>query len=326
MKKVVVTGATGFLGSHLVAELVRSGCEVHAVCRKVPEKIPGSQVNFYSGDIEDPYSLKEIFFKADVVVHAAALVSADPADDQRMYEVNVQGTRNVVDACLFCGVGRLVYVSSVAALGNVKGINSIDEQTSWNGPESGYGFTKYRAGLEVFRGEAEGLEIAVVHPSVILGPGNAERSSGKILQLIRSGVPFVPEGTVNAVDARDVAQIIVRLAEGSGTGQSYILNGFSMPWIDLFTRLARGYGRSGKFLIVSGMVAAGLVWVYEKLCRMVGIRPALTVNAIHMACRNNSYDSQKAIRQLDFEFRSGDQTIEWIISGENPQFSQIKQG
>lgn len=323
MKKVVVTGATGFLGSHLIAELIKAGFDVDAVCRKMPENSNGTQINFRIGDIEDPYSLKETFFNAEVVIHAAALVSADPLDDQRMFKTNVEGTKNVVDSCLSAGVRRLIYVSSVAALGGEDSINLIDEQTGWKGPKKGYGYTKYKGGLEVCRGEAEGLEIAIIYPSVILGPGNADRSSGKIFKLIKSGFPFAPAGMVNAVDARDVAAIVTRLATGEKSGLSLILNGFSISWKDLFSRVAKAQGRSGKFITVSGKVASVFVWCYEKFCRVIGRRPFITVNAVKMACKKNRYDTRKATQELGFAFRSADQTLDWVSNTENQELSQI---
>ena len=325
MKKVIVTGATGFLGMHLIDELIRNNFEVIAVCRRLPEKSYSQAVTFYQGDIEDPYSLREAFIQASIVVHAAALVSADPTDNHQMYQTNVIGTRNVVDACLFSGVKRLIYVSSVAALIGDSAPEKISEPQPWNGPLAGYGYTKYKGGMEVRRGEAEGLEVVFIHPSVIFGPGDADRSSGKILKLIRNGLPFAPRGVLNGVDARDVSELLVRMIKGEGTGKNFVVSGFSMNWKDFYESVLRGYGNSKRILIIPTQFAILFIWIYEKLSRLIRLRPLITVNAIKMATSGNSYDSKIVAKELGFIFRTPEETLNWLVNTKSSEFRQFKQ-
>ena len=315
MKNVLLTGATGFLGKHLLSELNSHGFGVTALCRNTPNSaaiIPG--VRYVSGDIEDPLSLFDGFSGTELVIHAAALVSMNPADNHKMYQTNVIGTRNVVNACLRAGVKRLIHVSSVAALSGTKKNQVLNEDGVWDGLNAGYGYTKYLAELEVYRGESEGLEVAIVNPSIILGPGDAHRSSGMIFDFIRRGWPFALEGTANVVDARDVTQAIVQLADHPSSGERYILNGFTMNWSHLFTELAARTGRSIRYYEIPTGLATGALWVLEKFLKMIQKSPKITAHAVRMATSGNRYATDKIVRDLGFQFRSPESTLDWASS------------
>jgi len=316
VKKVLITGATGFLGRHLLMELGKTDYEVTALCRRIPEndqQIPG--LRYCVGDIEDFMSLSDVMPGAEVVIHAAALVSVKPDDNHRMYQVNVLGTRNVVNVCLIFGVKRLVHISSVAALGGSNQNQLLDERAGWNGASAGYGYTKYLSELEVFRGQSEGLEVSIVNPSVILGPGDANRTSGMILQFIRKGWPIALDGSANVVDARDVSRVIVHLINFPSSGERFILNGFSMPWSDLFTEISKRLGGRTRYWMVPTRVAIGALWIYGIIMKLVRKSPTVTPQAVRMATSGNSYSSAKVIKHLAFQFSSPESTLDWACSG-----------
>ena len=312
MKKVFVTGVTGFLGRHLLQEMVGSSYEVTALCRLLPEtsaRISG--VHYVLGDIEDSLSLLEVMKGAEVVIHAAALVSMNPSEDHRMYQVNVLGTRNVVNACLATNVKRLIHVSSVAALSGSLQNQLIDEKTSWSGSNAGYGYTKYLSELEVFRGQSEGLEISIVNPSVILGRGDAQRSSGMIFKFINKGWPISLEGSANLVDARDVSNAIVQLMAHQNSGERYVLNGFSMPWTQLFSEVNNRRGKSIRYYEVPSPVAFGALWFFENFLKLFGRSTRLTAHTVRMATSGNRYNSSKIIEDLGFQFHTPESTLDW---------------
>src|SRR6185369_576794 len=124
-----------------------------------------------------------------------------------------EGTRNVVNACLTSGIQRMILISSVAALGRKKGQTEINEESQWTDSElnTDYANSKYLSELEVFRGQEEGMSISIVNPSVILAPANITKSSAKIFDYVLKDRPFYIDGSINYVDARDVAELVFKL-------------------------------------------------------------------------------------------------------------------
>jgi dihydroflavonol-4-reductase len=196
---ILVTGGTGLVGSHLLYDLVKSGASVRALKRagsdlkgvlktfsfysQVPEEL-FSRIQWVEGDIEDMASLEDAMEGADKVYHCAAIVSFLPQDRSAMLRVNVEGTANVVNACLQKQVSKLCHVSSIASLGRNSTSDLVNEETHWKtSPQnSWYAISKYGAEREVWRGAEEGLKVVVVNPSVILGPGSWNKSFYSVWQ------------------------------------------------------------------------------------------------------------------------------------------------
>jgi len=314
LKAILITGATGFLGKHLLEALSGKECRISVLCRKIPaEKFQKQGVTYIEGDIEDPYSMSGAFKNIDVVIHAAALVSVRPEDNERMFSVNVLGTRNVVNAVLESDVKRLIHVSSVAAIGGGHNPGKImDESAVWNGSTEGYGFSKYSAELEIFRAAAEGVEVDIVNPSVILAPPGSKRTSGLLLKLAMSRLPFIPDGIVNIVDARDVADFIVEMLDKAASGKRYILNGFTLTWKDFFSEVSQRTGRSVKHITIPTRIAIWLTAIQEFMFFIMMRPPLLTRVAVKMATSGNRYSTEKATGEAGFQFRSAESTLDWI--------------
>ena len=319
MKRILITGATGFLGNHLLDALTDQQFRISVLCRKTPaQNFQKQGVTYIEGDIEDPYSLSAAFKHTDIVIHAAALVSVRPEDNERMYSVNVLGTRNVVNAVLESDVKRLIYVSSIAAIGGVHNPGKImDESTVWNGPSEGYGFTKYCAELEVFRATAEGMEVDIINPSVIIAPPGSKRTSGLLMKLALKRIPFVPDGIVNLVDARDVAMFIREMLGKDGSGKRYILNGFTLTWKEFFGEVSRRTGRPIKYFTIPTRLAIWLTAIQEFMYFIMFRSPLLTRAAVKMATSGNRYSTEKATGEAGFQFRSAENTLDWICP--NPE-------
>ncbi|MFZ9981116.1 MAG: NAD-dependent epimerase/dehydratase family protein [Cyclobacteriaceae bacterium] len=321
MKKILITGATGFLGNYLLEAFSGPEFNVTALCRSTPPSgMQKKGVTYVEGDIEDPSAMTGVFNNIDIVIHAAALVSIKPEDNQRMYAVNVLGTRNVVNAALESGVKRLIHISSVAAIGGGRSNSKIlNESAVWSGPSEGYGFTKYHAELEIFRAAAEGTEIDIINPSVIVAPAGQNRSSGLLLKLARSRFSFVPEGIVNIIDARDVSDFILEMTGRSASGQRYILNGFTLTWNDFFREVSQRTGKSVKHLTIPTPLALGFTAIQEFIFFILMRPPVLTRVAVKMATSGNRYSTEKLTSETGFCFRRAENTLDWICG--NPPVS-----
>jgi nucleoside-diphosphate-sugar epimerase len=207
---IAITGGNGLLGSFIIRELIntnqpfvafkRNNSDI-SLLRDVSEKI-----TWRDADVLDPVSLNEALNDITHVIHAAAIVSFNPRDAKKIYNVNVLGTRNITNACLNAGVRRFVHISSVAALGRQKDQTIIDEQNKWidNPLNSTYAESKYYAELEVFRAQEEGLSTVIINPSVILAPTDWTRSSAQLFKYVYDEKSFYIDGSLNYVDVRDV--------------------------------------------------------------------------------------------------------------------------
>lgn len=186
---IFVTGGTGFLGRHLLRKLADSDEPIRALIRDgstIPPAchLPG-KVEWVPGDVLDIPSLEEHMEGCSSVYHCAGLVSFEKKDRDRLMKINVEGTANVVNVALVKTIQKLVYVSSIAAIGRPAASNEISESTEWdfNGNQTNYGISKYLAEREVWRGLAEGLNAVIVNPSVIIGDGDWKKVHRAFLQL-----------------------------------------------------------------------------------------------------------------------------------------------
>ena len=184
------------------------------------------EIQWISADILDVPSLELAFEGVDFVYHCAALISFDPKDEEKLRKTNIEGTANVVNLCIDFGIQRLCYVSSIAALGDLKDFEKvITEETEWN-PEtqhSDYAISKYGAEMEVWRGHQEGLEVVVVNPGVILGPTFWIEGSGEIYQKVKNGLPFYTKGGTGFVSVTDVIKAMFELMQIRVTGERFVL-------------------------------------------------------------------------------------------------------
>lgn len=256
---VAITGATGFLGSHLLCQLVSKGFRVRAAFRAEEAKnaiqpifdfysinagILEQQVAWYKGDIAD-YTFTEHFVTGvDYVCHCAAAVSFDRRDLSKLYQANVIGTENIVNACLARGVKKIIHISSIATLGLPAEGQEIDESCHLSElrGRSAYSTTKYLAEMAVWRGFEEGLSMAIVNPSVILGPGRPLSGTPRLFEMIRNGLPFYIDGTNGFVDVRDVASAIIWLLHADVSGERFVLNADNVTYKRLFALIAKGFG------------------------------------------------------------------------------------
>lgn len=315
---ILVTGASGLLGSHLIGELVKRGQKIRCLYRSnkslkkaeqhfcylhdSPELIH-SRIEWVQGDLLDYHSLEKALKGVHQVYHCAAMVSFRNKDRDLMYLINQKGTANLVDACLLTGGIRFCHVSSVAALGrNVQG-EVINEENHWktNYKTSAYAISKYAAEREVWRAAEEGLEMFIVNPSVILGPGNWKTDSSRIFHLVYRGMPFYTSGVTGYVDVRDVVNIMVRLMESSLRGERYIISAENVAIRDLFTMIANNFQKRPPFIPVPEQVMKSVATLLRPLS-WLNIEPPLTRDIARASHNRYYYDNSKIRKLLSYEF------------------------
>ncbi len=226
---VVVTGAAGHVGANLVRALLERGYAVRALVHRGRRALRGLDVETVPGDILDRQSLARAFAGADVVYHAAAHISLLMGDWARSQEINVLGTRNVVEACLECGVDRLVHFSSIHALDIELCAGVVDETCPLvdGPPHPPYDRSKAAAEIEVRQGAARGLQTVILNPTGIIGPLDYGPShfGTALLLLARGRIPGLIAGGFDWVDVRDVAWAALQAAERAPAGAKYLLSG-----------------------------------------------------------------------------------------------------
>lgn len=227
----LVTGATGHIGSSLVRELLDRGQKVRALVLPGEDcaGIAGLDVEKVEGNVLDPASLSAAMHGVDVVYHLAGIISIMPGKDQIMHEVNVRGTMNVAKAARAAGVRRMVYTSSIHALGRPPHGTVIDESVGWDvsNPAGEYDRTKAEASVALLEEVKAGLDAVMVCPTGVVGPYDFRRSElGHLVRSwMRRRVHVFVDGWFDWVDGRDVAQGLVLAAEKGRTGEAYILGG-----------------------------------------------------------------------------------------------------
>lgn len=316
---ILVTGATGLVGSHLVLELLKKGEVVKALFRseEKKEKIKEvfryygceglfAKINWETGDILDVPSLENAFLNVTKVYHCAALVSFDPNDEEKLRKVNIEGTANIVNFCIDYHVEKLCYVSSIAALGDLKDFEKvITEETEWNPelPHSDYAISKYGAEMEVWRGYQEGLAVVVVNPGVILGPMFWEEGSGDIYKKVREGMPFYTTGGTGFVCIDDVVQPMMQLMEGDVEGQRFVLVAETLTYQEITEAIALKMGvKPAKIKAQAWMLA--IAWRMDWFLGLLGKKRVLSKNMARTLFYVDYYENLKLVKHLNYKFTS----------------------
>jgi len=313
MHTVLVTGGTGFIGSNLCERLRTRGCRVRILRRQGSDlrAIAGIDVEHRIGDILDPASLCTAVAGCDTVFHAAALVTFRKKKRAEQFEVNVRGTQNVVQACLSAGVGRLVHVSSIAAIGHSEDGSPATEETPYNwGATSAYRHTKHLGEEEVQTGIAQGLSAVIVNPSVVLGERDIRFHGGEIIRLVRKGmIPLYVDGGINVARVGDVVEGMIAAAEWGKAGERYILGGENLTYKEVFVRAARLVGGRAPFARLPSPLLRISARVVERVFEMVGADPPLTEEMVEGTTRYNWYSSEKAVRYLGYRITPFDEAV-----------------
>lgn len=314
---IAVTGANGLAGSYIVRKLHALNIPFVALKRKGSDTSflydINDQILWREADITDPVSLLEALEGVTGVIHPAAYVSFNPKKRSTVFEINTLGTQNIVNACLSLKINRLLHISSVAALGRQKGQTILNEENKWASGivASNYAESKYKAELEVFRGQEEGLSTIIINPSVILGFSNWNKSSAQLFQYSWKQKPFYIDGSLNYVDVRDVAEIVIQLFQSSIENQRFIVSAGTISYLEFFTKTAKAFQKKAPTIKVNAALAKFLARVEAIRTRVTGSEPLITIETARLADAFFTYDNQKVRKALNYQFQSIDSTITW---------------
>lgn len=305
---VLVTGAPGFLGAHVVHALLRQGDEVRALVRPGGPRnhIRKLGVGWVEGDLLDADGLESACVGADAVVHTAALLSYWSRHRRELERVNVEGTMNLLRAAHAAGVKRVVHVSSAATVGTSPQGEILDEQAFWEPKNEriAYVRTKRRAEERVLAASWGGLPAVVVNPSTLLGPRLDGRPPSPLITGIMHGqLPWVPPGGVSVTDVSDVALAVVRALRTGRPGERYLLTGHNLTWEQLYATIAEhADGRVPTLKLGPGRLKwlRGLAAIKDPL-RLT--RPPWTPDLYRGYGTYAWYDAGKATAELGYRIR-----------------------
>jgi dihydroflavonol-4-reductase len=316
---ILVTGGTGLVGSHLLFRLCSSGKKVRALKRESsslnllkktfsyystePDTLL-SKIEWVNGDVTDIYSLYEAMEGIEQVYHTAAIVSFHASESNEMMKVNIDGTANIVNACLYIGVKKLCHVSSIATLGRADNDGLTDEETHWKSSKmnSSYSISKYGAEREVWRGITEGLPAVIVNPSVIIGPGNWNSGSCQMFQQSWNGLKFYTEGVNGYVDVKDVAKAMIMLMESDIINSRFIVSSENLNYQTFFSMVAERLGKKKPSIKATAFLSQ-LAWRAEKLKSLAtNKKPLITKETARTAFQKFYYSNEKIKKTLGFEF------------------------
>ncbi|HZX13455.1 MAG TPA: SDR family oxidoreductase [Thermodesulfobacteriota bacterium] len=319
---ILVTGATGFLGSHVARKLVERGERVRILLRKTSRtsNIKDIDAERAYGDILDIDSVKEALKGCDTLYHIAGIVSSRKSDYGRMEEINVKGTFNVFSSALEAGVKKAVYTSSVAAIGVDPNGGIANEETPFTLEPMGIQYlnTKYYAEKEALKFYQKGLPLVIVNPSIVIGPGDIYLSStALIVWYCKRKFPGYMDGGVNVVDVEDVAEGHILAAEKGRVGERYILGNKNLSIMECFSLLERVTGIPSPKRKVPYFVALTAGFIRERIIRVSS--PSFVLQDVDSAKAGRLYwyfDSSKAVRELGFPQtpveESLKKTIKWF--------------
>ncbi len=313
---ILVTGATGLVGTHLIQQLIKTNQAVSALYRNnIPNYSGAEKVDWIKGDIIDIASLEDAMQNVQQVYHCAAIVSFNPSKRNELYKTNIEGTTNVVNACISSGVKKLLFVSSVAALGRIREEKPIDETMNWTAETSNseYGKTKYLAELEVWRGMGEGLEVAVINPVIILGAGDWNNGSSSIFKSAYDEFPWYTNGMSGFVDVLDVVNAMITIMQSSVTGERFIISAHNAYYKDIFALIAKQFGKKIALKKVTPFIAS-IVWRLEAFKAIfTGKDPLLTKETAKTAQAVVRFNGDKLLNQFpDFKYTSLEKSIERV--------------
>jgi dihydroflavonol-4-reductase len=323
-KKILVTGGAGLVGNELIKQLLATGEKVRAIYHSTPLSLPHPNLEIVQCDILDVVCLNEIMNGISHVYHSAAIVSYDPKDKRKLLKINIEGTANVVNACIDAGVKKLLHVSSVAVLGRSTNDAMINEKMNWTEEtnNSVYGKSKYFSEMEVWRGIGEGLKAVIVNPSLIIGGNNWESGSSAIFKNAYNEFKWYTDGVSGFVDVRDVARAMILLMNSEITAERFILNGENLSYKEIFSSIAKCFDKKPPYKKVSPVLAE-LIWRFEEIkTRFTGKKHLLTKETAQRAQAKVFFDNSKILKTLPgFEFTKIKDTIEFTCASLKEKYS-----
>ena len=324
---ILVTGGTGLVGSHLLLHLAKNHDSVRAIHRKGSnlqnvEKVFSyyeenstelfQKIDWTLADINDISALENAFSDVQYVYHAAAMISFDPGDFNKLMKTNTEGTANVVNLCLKNSIQKLCYVSTTGTIGKSANGTTVDEESEWSDSHINvYAQSKYDAEMEVWRGSQEGLSVVMVNPGVILGPGFWNIGTGALFRTANKGYRYYPPGGTGFISVHDVVRMMTLLMHSRIQNQRYIAVAQNLTFQEILSRICPLLGKSKpskklKYWQLEIGRLADIVWNF-----FTGAGRKITRAAIYSLKHRDDYSNEKARKDLDFEFEPLEEVIEF---------------
>ncbi len=315
---ILVTGATGLVGSHLLVKLLQEEREVKALYRneKNIEVVKNvfkyknalhlfKKIIWTKGDITDIPSLNIAFENITNVYHCAALISFDPNDEELLRKTNIEGTANIVNCCIDFGIKKICHVSSIAALGDTRENEySITEETEWNAEKlhGDYAISKFGAETEVWRAHQEGIEIVIVNPGVIFGYGFPNQGSGLIVNKVKNGLLFYTKGKTGIVAVEDVINCMILLMNSSTNGERFTLVAENIHFDVLLSIIAKGLNVKAPKLYANKW-STNIGWRLDWLVSKILFRERQLTRATAISSHSvDVYENSKIVTKLNYKF------------------------
>jgi dihydroflavonol-4-reductase len=312
---VAVTGATGHIGNTLVREILARGERVRAAIPAGEDLMPleGLAIERVAGDVRDFDSLTAAFGGADIVYHLAGIITISRGHVGLLQEVNVEGTRNVVHACLKTGVRRLVYTSSVHALEEAPYGTPVCEpkQLEPDKATGDYGKSKARATIEVLEAVKQGLDAVIAFPTGVIGPYDYKQSEmGQlVIDFVKRKLPAYVDGAYDFVDVRDVAAALIAAAEKGRKGEGYVLSGNVITVPELMALLEKLTGVKAPRTRLPLWLAKAVATFSPLYYFLARSKPRFTRYSLHVLKSNCLMDNRKARTELAFAPRPIEATV-----------------
>lgn len=318
---IFVTGGTGLIGSQLLYRLAKKGLKVKALKRTASDvnavkQLFGyyeentiadklfSSIEWVEGDLLDCYFLSDTLRGCELVYHCAAFVSFEEKHADIIYKINVEGTANIANACLECNVKKLLFVSSIAALDNSVPGQDITEDHYWksNKGKGPYAISKYISEQEVWRASEEGLNVLVVNPSLVIGPACRLSGTSALMAKAKNRIPFYTDGLNGYIDARDIAEILIRLAESDIVNTRYVLNSENLSYLNFITLLNQSFGHQPPFFRASPFMLRIASLFKSFLAKVLNTKNALTKYTVASLLKKTRYSNKKISELLNYKF------------------------
>jgi len=312
---ILVTGGTGFLGGHVIDNLIDLGfTNIHSISRALSVQ-PRKNINYHICDILDIPELEEYVDQADYIIHTAGIISYQKKDYQKMFDVNEKGTENLLNLSLLSHVKKFIHISSTAAFGNSGKQEIIDEAYIWNNKNhfTQYGLSKHMAEMQVWRAQAEGLSTIILSPSLMLGAGDWKRGTASIFNTIYRGLDYYPAGINGMVDVKDVAQLACDMIGNGKSSNLYIINAENLSYQKLFEKIARAFNKNIPHKAITG-------W-RKYLALIIDFWKSVSLNRErHLSLENlrntelvKTYDNRKLLQDIHYEYRSISETVDDVV-------------
>ncbi len=317
---ILVTGATGLVGTHLLGTLLQEKKQLRALYRTKAKKaythdlllrsLSNEQhhlldaIDWVQADITDIPAVSEAFEGVTHVYHCAAKISFDPREYKVLRKTNIDGTANIVNLCMSKSVQKLCYVSSIATIGEGIEHAVLDEQSEWNSElqNSVYAITKYGAEMEVWRGIYEGLNAVIVNPGIIIGAGFFDSGSGALFKSLYAGMKYYTPGITGYVSIEDVTEIMCRLMNGPYTAERYILVGENLSFKQAFSMIASALQKREPYKEATPALLTMAYYAQKVGNRLLGTKQSIFRSSIRSAFSVHTYANEKITQALDYTF------------------------